>query len=56
MNDKLKGLLVGLTIGSLLTGETAFAANGVNINVVAKKLSIFVDGTKKTTTDGFIYK
>ncbi|MEK4207148.1 hypothetical protein [Paenibacillus sp. FSL R10-2788] len=56
MNDKVKGLVVGLTIGSLLTGVTAFAASGVNINVVAKKLSIFVDGTKKTATDGFIYK
>lgn len=56
MNDKIKGLVVGLTIGSLLTGATAFAASGVNINVVTKKLSIFVDGTKKTTADGFIYK
>lgn len=56
MNDKVKGLVFGLTIGSLLTGATAFAASGVNINVVAKKLSIIVDGTKKSAADGFIYK
>ncbi|GGF76720.1 hypothetical protein GCM10010912_22300 [Paenibacillus albidus] len=56
MNDKVKGLVVGLTIGSLLTGATAFAASGMNINVVVKKLSIFVDETKKTSADGFIYK
>lgn len=56
MNDRVKGLVVGLTIGSLLTGATAFAATGININVVTKKLSIFIDGIKKTSTDGFIYK
>ncbi|MNB85059.1 hypothetical protein D3C81_416100 [compost metagenome] len=56
MNDKIKGLILGLSIGSLLTGATAFAATGVNINVVTKKLSIYLDGSKKTSATGFIYK
>ncbi|MFD1174899.1 hypothetical protein ACFQ3W_01080 [Paenibacillus puldeungensis] len=56
MNDKVKGILIGAMIGTMLTGATAFAATGVNINVVAKKLAIYMDGAKKTSADAFIYK
>lgn len=33
MKDKLKGLLLGITIGSMVTGATAFAAGGKMIEV-----------------------
>lgn len=33
MKDKIKGLLLGITIGSLVTGATAFAAGGKMIEV-----------------------
>lgn len=56
MNDKVKGILIGAIIGTMLSGATAFAATGMNINVVAKKLAIYMDGAKKTTADAFIYK
>lgn len=46
MKDKVKGIFIGLAIGTLLTGATAAAA-GTNINVVIKKLTMYVDGTKK---------
>ncbi|MWV44864.1 hypothetical protein GRF59_14680 [Paenibacillus sp. HJL G12] len=56
MKDKLKGLVLGLAIGTMLTGATAFAANGTtNIKVAIQKLGIYVDGTKKTSADAIIY-
>ncbi|MBD8499205.1 stalk domain-containing protein [Paenibacillus arenosi] len=33
MKDKFKGLVIGLTVGSLITGATAFAASGKMIEV-----------------------
>ncbi|KAF6576390.1 hypothetical protein JDW19_03350 [Paenibacillus polymyxa] len=55
MNDKLKGLLVGLTIGMMITGATAMAASGTSVNAVVKKFDVFLEGTKKNTADGLIY-
>lgn len=48
MNDKLKGLLVGLTIGMMITGATAMAASGTSVNAVVKKFDVFLEGTKRT--------
>jgi len=57
MKEKLKVLITGIVIGSMLTGATAFAASGTtNIKVVIQKLGIFVDGSKKATADAIIYK
>ncbi|WP_152399097.1 stalk domain-containing protein [Paenibacillus cellulositrophicus] len=57
MKDKLKGLVIGIVIGSMLTGATAFAASGTtNIKVAIQTLGIYVDGTKKTSADAIIYK
>lgn len=57
MKDKLKGLVFGIVIGSMLTGATAFAASGTtNIKVAIQKLGIYVDGTKKSSADAIIYK
>ncbi|MFD0669890.1 peptidylprolyl isomerase [Cohnella sp. GCM10027633] len=56
MKDKLKGLIVGLTIGSLLSGTAAFAASG-QIKVAFRNLTYMFDGVEKVPTGGkgFIY-
>lgn len=56
MKDKLKGLVIGILIGSTITGATAFAASGTSINAVIKKVNLYVDGTKKTTANAITYK
>ncbi|AZH28314.1 hypothetical protein [Paenibacillus sp. M-152] len=55
MKDKLKGLFVGLTMGTMITGATAMAASGTSVNAVVKKFDVFLEGTKKNTADGLIY-
>ncbi|MEJ3716656.1 hypothetical protein WGM54_01395 [Paenibacillus polymyxa] len=55
MNDKLKGLFVGLTMGTMITGATAMAASGTSVNAVVKKFDVFLEGTKKNTAEGLIY-
>ncbi|PYY28233.1 stalk domain-containing protein [Paenibacillus illinoisensis] len=56
MKDKLKGLVIGILIGSTITGATAFAASGTTIKAVIQKVNLYVDGTKKTTTNAITYK
>lgn len=56
MKDKVKGLIIGITIGSMLTGVSAYAANGINIKAVLQKVNLFVDGKKQTTTYAITYK
>ncbi|OAB45976.1 stalk domain-containing protein [Paenibacillus glacialis] len=56
MKDKVKGLVIGIAIGTMLTGATAFAASGTNIKAVMQKMNIYVDGTKKVTSDAITYK
>ncbi|MWV42127.1 hypothetical protein GRF59_00655 [Paenibacillus sp. HJL G12] len=56
MKDKLKGLLLGLLMGSMATGVTAFAASGTSIQVVWKNISLYMDGTKTKSAEAFIYK
>ncbi|SDN84617.1 foldase protein PrsA [Paenibacillus sp. yr247] len=57
MNDKMKGLIVGLTIGSLLSGTAAFAASS-QIEVAFRSLTYMFDGVEKAPADakGFIYE
>ncbi|RPK31779.1 stalk domain-containing protein [Paenibacillus xylanexedens] len=56
MKDKLKGLVIGILIGSTITGATAFAATTTPIKAVIQKVSLYVDGTKKSITDAITYK
>lgn len=56
MKDKVKGLVLGIAIGTMLTGATAFAASETNIKAAIQKLGIYVDGTKKASADAIIYK
>ena len=57
MKDKVKGLIVGLTIGSVLSGTAAFAA-GNQIEVAFRQLTYMFDGVEKAPTEGkgFIYE
>ena len=57
MKDKVKGLIVGLTIGSVLSGTVAFAA-GNQIEVAFRNLKYMFDGVEKAPTEakGFIYE
>jgi len=58
MNDKLKGLLLGLSIGTMLTGSIAYAS-GTQIEVYFQNIKYMFDGFEKKTTEeqgqGFIY-
>jgi hypothetical protein len=58
MKDKVKGLILGLTIGTMVTGASVFAANTTKIEVVYDNLKYMVDGVQKvpTTGQGFIYQ
>ncbi|BBI32952.1 peptidylprolyl isomerase [Cohnella abietis] len=58
MKDKMKGLVVGLLLGSMLTGSMAYAANSKSINVFLRDLKFKLDGTDKPTASasGFTYK
>ncbi|MCZ1268615.1 stalk domain-containing protein [Paenibacillus tundrae] len=59
MKDKLKGLLIGVGIGSLITGATAFAAGGKMIEVFYSVKDIKVDQISKIAEGDmqpFLYK
>lgn len=58
MKDKFKGLLLGILIGTVLTGGTVFAASTTKIEVLYENLKYIVDGVEKkpTTGQGFIYQ
>ncbi|KRF10745.1 peptidylprolyl isomerase [Paenibacillus sp. Soil787] len=57
MKDKVKGLIVGLTIGSVLSGTAAFATNS-QIEVAFRSLKYMFDGVEKAPSEakGFIYE
>ncbi|NOU97061.1 peptidylprolyl isomerase [Paenibacillus sp. LMG 31456] len=55
MNDKFKGLVLGLSIGVLMTGSIAYAS-GTQIEVYFKNIKYMFDGQqKKPADDSFIY-
>lgn len=58
MKDKLKGLVVGLTLGTLVTGSLAYATNSTSIDVYFRQLKYMVEGVEKPMGDsqGFIYQ
>ncbi|QJD82094.1 peptidylprolyl isomerase [Cohnella herbarum] len=57
MKDKFKGLVVGLLVGSMITGSMAYAANSKTINVIIQDLKFKLDGTAKPSANasGIIY-
>lgn len=57
MKDKVKGLVVGIAIGSLLTGTgVAMAANTSSIQVAFKNVGLYIDQVKKSDANVIIYK
>jgi foldase protein PrsA len=56
MKDKVKGLVLGLSLGSLIAGSIAYASAS-QIDVVFKNLKYMIDGVEKKSTQGqaFIY-
>jgi foldase protein PrsA len=56
MKDKVKGLIIGLSLGSLIAGSAAYAS-ATQIEVVFKNMKIMFDGVEKKSTQGqtFVY-
>ncbi|MCZ8521433.1 MULTISPECIES: peptidylprolyl isomerase [Paenibacillus] len=59
MNDKFKGLVLGLTLGTMLTGSAVYAAGASQIEVVFREIKYLFDGVEKQPTaeqgQSFIY-
>jgi foldase protein PrsA len=57
MKDKMKGLILGLTIGTMLSGTAAWAA-GTQIEVTYRNLKYMFDGIEQAPSEGkgFIYE
>jgi foldase protein PrsA len=58
MKDKLKGLLVGLALGTMMTGTLTYAATSTDIGVYFRELKFVFDGVEKQPPGdqkGFIY-
>ncbi|NMO97126.1 stalk domain-containing protein [Paenibacillus lemnae] len=56
MKDKVKGIVIGLILGTMLTGVTAYSASSTNIKAVLNKVNLYVDGVKKSTANTITYK
>ncbi|QGQ96792.1 peptidylprolyl isomerase [Paenibacillus psychroresistens] len=56
MKDKVKGLIIGLSIGSLIAGSAAYAS-ATQIEVVFKSIKYMFNGVEKKSTQGqgFVY-
>ena len=57
MKDKVKGLIIGLSVGSLIAGSVAYAS-ATQIEVVFKNIKFMFNGIEKKSTAGqsFVYK
>ncbi|MDQ0496912.1 stalk domain-containing protein [Paenibacillus brasilensis] len=55
MKDKVKGLLLGVAIGTMFTGGSVLAANYKGLDVVFKDIQIYVDQVKKSSNSAIIY-
>lgn len=58
MREKVKGLVLGMTIGTMLTGASVFATNTAKIEVIYDNLKYIVNGVQKVPSvgQGFIYQ
>ncbi|MFM9280280.1 NPCBM/NEW2 domain-containing protein [Paenibacillus jiagnxiensis] len=56
MKDTLKGVVIGIFIGSLVAGSaTAFASNNVKLSVVLENVKYIFHGVEKKTTQSIVY-
>lgn len=56
MKEKVKGLVLGILIGTVFTGGTVLAANTKSIDVIIKDVQIYVDQVKKSNASAITYK
>jgi hypothetical protein len=53
MKERLQGVLIGLTVGTLIAGGTVYAKSGTeNIDVTYDNIKLFMDGEEITPKDG----
>lgn len=55
MKDKLKGLGIGIIIGSMVMGTTVFAGSNVKLNAVFENVKYMFDGVEKQSGQSIIY-
>ncbi|OXM13928.1 stalk domain-containing protein [Paenibacillus herberti] len=55
MKDKVKGLVVGAILGSMIAGGSAYAATNVKLSVALENVKLMFDGVHKQTTQAIIY-
>ncbi|MDI4647878.1 NPCBM/NEW2 domain-containing protein [Cohnella hashimotonis] len=54
MKDKVKGIAIGLVVGSLISSSAAIAASSIKIDVVFQQVKYMIDGVQKPSTDAAI--
>ncbi|MDG0792250.1 NPCBM/NEW2 domain-containing protein [Cohnella ginsengisoli] len=54
MKDKVKGLIIGLVVGSLLSSSAAMAASSTKIDVVFQQVKYMIDGVQKPSSEAAI--
>lgn len=55
MKDKVKGLVAGVLIGTMIAGGTTYAATNVKLNVVMENVKLMFNGVYKETAKTIIY-
>ncbi|MDR0270671.1 NPCBM/NEW2 domain-containing protein [Paenibacillus sp.] len=55
MKDKIKGLVLGIAIGTMVMGTTALAASNAKLDVVLENVKYMFDGVQKQTPQTIIY-
>ncbi|WP_172253192.1 NPCBM/NEW2 domain-containing protein [Saccharibacillus deserti] len=55
MKDKVKGLVAGVLIGTMIAGGTTYAATNVKLNVVMENVKLMFNGVHKETAKSIIY-
>ncbi|WP_410511665.1 NPCBM/NEW2 domain-containing protein [Paenibacillus sp. BR2-3] len=55
MKDKSKGLILGVVIGTMLTGSTVFAGTNTKLSVVLENVKYMFNGVQKQTSQSIVY-
>ncbi|MBP1907654.1 hypothetical protein J2Z32_004334 [Paenibacillus turicensis] len=55
MKDKFKGLILGIMIGTLITGTTVFAGSSMKLDVVLENVKYMFNGVQKQVSKSIIY-
>lgn len=55
MKDKTKGLILGISIGTMITGSTVFAGTDAKLSVVLENVKYMFNGVQKQAAQSIIY-